>query len=242
MRSYRDISIRHKLQGIVLVSCGVALLVSAAAFTIYDRTTFLRAKTNDLLTSAKMIGSNSTAALIFHDSKSAQETLSALQAKPHVIHACIYDSAGNVFAKYSRATGEIGSCPPAAQGEGSAVVARRMVLFQNIGLNGESIGSIYIEADLADLEERSRRFMVIDALVLLASLAVAFLLSYRLQRVISEPIRELAKTASAVSAQKNYSIRAIKSSQDEIGGLFDQFNSMLDRIQRRDVALQQAND
>ncbi len=242
MRAYRDISIRHKLQGIVLVSCGVALLVSAAAFTLYDRTTFLRAKTNDLRTSAKMIGSNSTAALTFHDSKSAQETLSALQAIPHVMRACIYDSDGKVFAKYSRDPSEIGACPLIARGEGSAVVARRMFLCQNIGLNGESVGSIYIEADLADLEERSRRFMVIDALVLLASLAVALVLSYRLQRVISEPIRELAKTASAVSAQKNYSIRAIKRGQDEIGGLFDQFNGMLDRIQQRDVALQKAHD
>jgi nitrogen fixation/metabolism regulation signal transduction histidine kinase len=67
-------------------------------------------------------------------------------------------------------------------------------------------------------------------------------LSYRLQRVISEPIRELAKTASAVAAHENYSIRAVKRSGDEIGVLFDQFNSMLDRIQQRDVAIQGAHD
>jgi CheY-like chemotaxis protein len=36
---------------------------------------------------------------------------------------------------------------------------------------------------------------------------------------------------------KNYSIRAVKRSGDEIGVLFDQFNSMLDRIQQRDVAM-----
>ncbi|MBZ5568651.1 MAG: response regulator [Acidobacteriia bacterium] len=242
MRSYRDFSIRHKLQGMVLVSCGVALFVASAAFTIYDRTTFLRVKTRDLITSAKMIGSNSTAALTFRDARSAQETLSALQARPHVIHACIYDANGKVFAKYSRAASEPGSCPATAQGEPSAVAAQRIVVSQNIGLSGESIGSIYIEADLTDMEERLRRFMLIDALVLLGSLAVAFMLSHRLQRVISEPIQELAKTASAVSAEKNYSIRAIKRSQDEIGGLFDQFNSMLDRIQSRDVALQKAHD
>ncbi|MGZ9226367.1 MAG: PAS domain S-box protein, partial [Anaerolineales bacterium] len=242
MHWYRDLSIRHKLQGMVLVSCGVALLVSAAAFTLYDRTTFLRAKTNDLIASARVIGSNSTAALTFQDSQSAEETLRALQARPHVIHACIYGADGKVFAKYSRAPSEIGFCPAAAQGEGSAVVAQRIVLFQDISLKGESIGTIYIEADLEDLQERLRRFMVIDTVVLLGSLAVAFMLSYRLQRVISEPIQELAKTASAVSAQKNYSIRAIKKSQDEIGGLVDEFNSMLGRIQQRDVALQKAND
>jgi two-component system sensor histidine kinase/response regulator len=225
-----------------MVACGVALLVASAAFTIYERATFLDAKTADLIASAKMIGSNSTAALTFHDSNSAREILSALQAKQHVTNACIYDSEGKVFVKYNRDPAEVGSCPPPAHGEGSAIVARRMVLFQNIVLHGDSIGMIYIESDLVDLHDRLLRFLMIDFAVLLGSLAVAFLLSYRLQRVISEPIRELAETASSVSAHENYSIRAVKRNQDEIGVLFDQFNSMLDRIQQRDVAIQKAHD
>ena len=64
----------------VILACGVALLVASAAFTIYDRTTFLEAKTNDLNASAQMIGANSTAALTFQDSKSAGEILGALRA------------------------------------------------------------------------------------------------------------------------------------------------------------------
>jgi PAS domain S-box-containing protein len=219
----------------------VALFVASAAFTIYDRTTFPRAKTADLLASAKMIGSNSTAALTFHDAKSAREILSALQAKEHVTNACIYDSDGKVFAKYTRDTTQVGFCPP-AQRKGSRVAAQHMVLFQDIALNGDSIGTIYLEADLGDLQDRLLRFVSIDFVVLVGSLVVAYLLSYRLQRVISEPIRELAETASSVSAHENYSIRASKRGQDEIGVLFDQFNSMLDRIQQRDVAIQKAHD
>jgi PAS domain S-box-containing protein len=233
--------IRYKLQGIVIVACGVALFVASAVFTAYDRTTFLRAKTEDLIASAKMIGSNSTAALTFRDSGSAREILSALQAKVHVIRACIYDSEGTVFAKYNRNPVEDGSCPR-VQGEGSQIVARRMVLFQSIVLDGDSIGTIYLEADLRDLNDRLLRFVLIDFAVLLGSLAVGLTLSYRLQRGISEPLRELAETASSVSVHEDYSIRATKKSQDEIGILFDQFNSMLDRIQQRDVAIQKAHD
>ena len=51
MRSYQEMSIRHKLQGIVIIACGVALLVASVAFTLYDRTTFLRTKTEDLIAS-----------------------------------------------------------------------------------------------------------------------------------------------------------------------------------------------
>jgi hypothetical protein len=61
---------------------------------------------------------------------------------------------GKVFAKYSRDLTETGSCPPPAQAAGNTVVARHMVLFHNIVPNGDSIGLIYIEADLADLNDR----------------------------------------------------------------------------------------
>jgi two-component system sensor histidine kinase/response regulator len=244
MRWYQDLSIPAKLQAMVMVTCGAALVVAAVLFTLYDRATFLREKTHDLVATARMIGSNSTAALSSHDIRLAREVLDALQAKQHVVNACIYDSDGTVFAKYSRSLTHVDfpSPPPAAQEGGTAIVAQHMVLFQDIVLHGKSIGTIYIEADLGDLNDRLFRFVVIDFIVLLGSLAVVLVLSYRLQRVISEPIRELAETAATFSAHENYSMRATKRSNDEIGVLVDQFNGMLDRLQQRDISLQQAHD
>jgi PAS domain S-box-containing protein len=241
MRSYVNLSIRQKLQTIVMVTSAAALLVASIAFTLYDRSTFLRAKTQDLSAAAKMVGSNSTAALSFGDAKSASEVLSALRAKPDVISALIYNKDGRIFASYSRDAAHRDFIPPLAQVEATAIVKRNMVLFQPITLNDKSIGTIFIEADLTDLSARLTTFLEIDFLVLLTSLAVAFLLSTRLQRVISGPIRELANTALSVSTRENYSIRATKRGDDEIGLLFDQFNSMLDRIQQRDTELQEAH-
>ena len=242
MRSYLDLSIKQKVQSIVMVISAVALLVATVVFTLYDRSTFLRAKTQDLNAAAQMIALNSTAAMSFGDPKSATEILAALQAKTNVINAAIYDKRGHVFATYSRNAGQPNSSPPPTQAEAAAIVRSNMVLFQPVTLNGESIGTIFIEADLTDLHGRQRRYLEIDSLVLLVSLAVAFLLSTRLQRVISGPIRELSDTASSVTTLENYSIRATKRSNDEIGLLFDQFNGMLDRLQQRDIALQRAHD
>lgn len=101
-----------------------------------------------------MIGSNSTAALTFQDSKSASEILSALRARLHVLHGCIYDLDGKPLALYSRYPIKAGFSPPPVQGEGSSVVAGHMHLFQNVVLNGDAIGTIYIEADLGDLHAR----------------------------------------------------------------------------------------
>jgi PAS domain S-box-containing protein len=242
MRSYLNLTIRQKLQTIVMVTSAVALLVASVVFTLYDRSTFLLAKTQDLMASAKMVGSNSTAALSFGDAKSASEILAALQAKQNVINACIYGKEGRVFATYSRDTAHNDFSPPPVQTQATAIVKNNMFLFQSINLNGESIGTIFIQANLTDLSDRRARFLEIDFLVLLVSLAVAFLLSSRLQRVISGPIQELADTASSVSTKEDYSIRAKKRSNDEIGILFDQFNGMLDRLQQRDVDLQRAHD
>src|ERR1700738_450240 len=243
MRWYQDLSIPTKLRAIVMVTCGVALMVAAILFTLYDRAIFLREKTQDLIASAKMIGSNSTAALSAHDIRLAREVLNALQAKRRVVNACIYDSDGTVFAKYSRSLTHVDfPAPPKAKIDGTTIVGQHMVLFQDIAQHGDSIGTIYIEADLSDLDDRLRRFLIIDFIVLVGSLAAVLVLCQRLQRVISEPIRELAETAATFSAHENYSMRATKISNDEIGILVDQFNGMLDRLQQRDISLQQARD
>jgi PAS domain S-box-containing protein len=242
MPSYRNLSIRQKLQTIVMATTTVALLVASAVFTLFDRSTFLRAKTQDLSVTARMIGSNSTAALSFNDAKSAGETLTALQAKQNVIHACIYSKDDKVFASYSRDETDSNFSPPAAQAESTTIAKDRMTLFRPITLNGHPIGTIFLEADLKDLDARLSKFLEIDFLVLLTSLALAFLLFTRFERVISGPIRELADTALSVSTQENYSIRAMKRADDEIGLLFDQFNGMLDRIQQRDIALLEAQN
>ena len=184
MRSYKDVSIRQKLQTIVMATSAAALLVASAVFTLFDRSTFLHAKTQDLSVTASMIGSNSTAALSFDDAQSADEILSALQAKQNVIHACIYGNDGRVFASYSRDVDLGNFFPPPVQAQSTAILDNHMVLFQPITLNGKSIGTIYLEADLKDLTTRFTRFLEIDLFVLAASLAVAFLLSTRLQQVI----------------------------------------------------------
>src|ERR1700726_727116 len=130
MRSYMDLSIRQKLQSIVMVTSAVALLVASVVFTLYDRSTFLHAKTQDLSASARMVGSNSTAALSFGDAKSGGEVLAALQGKQNVINACIYDKDGRVFAIYSRGAAHGDFTPPPVQIQATAIGKHGMVLFQ----------------------------------------------------------------------------------------------------------------
>jgi signal transduction histidine kinase len=73
-------------------------------------------------------------------------------------------------------------------------------------------------------------------------LLLALALSSQLQRLVSDPILQLAQVARSVALEKNYSVRATKQSNDEMGQLVDGFNEMLVQIQARDTALQTARD
>jgi len=60
--------------------------------------------------------------------------------------------------------------------------------------------------------------------------------------VVSRPIVELAQTARTVSANQDFSLRALSEGSDEVADLTRSFNEMLSQIQERDRALQQAHD
>jgi signal transduction histidine kinase/HPt (histidine-containing phosphotransfer) domain-containing protein/ActR/RegA family two-component response regulator len=99
------------------------------------------------------------------------------------------------------------------------------------------IGTVFIQSDLNELWERLQRLASIVVVVLAGALGIALLMAARLRRVISEPIDHLARTTRQVSAERNYSIRAEKEGQDEVGELIDGFNDMLAQIGVRDEEL-----
>jgi signal transduction histidine kinase/CheY-like chemotaxis protein len=92
------------------------------------------------------------------------------------------------------------------------------------------------------LHARLREYAEIAAVVLLLSILASFLVSSRLLLVLTEPILQLARIATRVSAEEDYSLRAVPRGQDEVGALVGSFNQMLERIQQRDTALQAAKD
>src|SRR5205823_6592177 len=76
---------------------------------------------------------------------------------------------------------------------------------------------------------------------MVASLGLAAFLSGWLQRAITEPILEVARVAREVITQRDYSLRARKTTDDEIGQLVDAFNGLLAESGRRAEALREAD-
>src|SRR6267142_5323765 len=105
MLGFRDYSIPRKLTFMNMVVSGTALLLAGVSFFAYDFYDFRRSIVRNLGIQAEIIGSNSVSAVLFDDSQSAENTLSALRAAPHVTFAEIYTPDGRAFAGYRRDRG-----------------------------------------------------------------------------------------------------------------------------------------
>ena len=98
--SLRDTPIRQKLMTMMLLTSGLVLLLTCAAFVTYEFLTFRNTALRQLATLGQIIAAQSTAALAFDNEDDARETLAALEAEPHVVAAALYDRTGRLFASH----------------------------------------------------------------------------------------------------------------------------------------------
>jgi len=242
MFQFRDYSISKKLKWMNLLVGTAALLLACAAFVAYDLITFRASLVSNLSIQAQIVGSNSISALLFNDPGTAEKTLSALRAAPHIEYASIYTPEGQSFAAYWRdpanRTAPLPSIP-APQTQIHWFKDRQITVVLPILFQGKPAGLVCIRSDLKEWTGRLQRYAAIVAAVLLASLMATVLTSSVIRRAIADPIVSLAETARIVSRDKNYSVRApLTSNRDELATLITTFNEMLAQIQERDTALQ----
>ena len=224
-----------------MLTTTAALLFAALGFCLFDLLAFRSTEARELASVADIIGAHSTASLKFQDSTSGQETLETLKVDPRVVAAGLYTHEDKVFAFYYRDRQNKITLPTQPRQAGNYFEQGQILIFRPILLNGKKVGTIFIHSDLQNFYERLKQYGIIAFIVLVISLLGAFLLSSKLQKTISSPILHLSNLTKRVSTERNYALRAVNESQDELGDLVDQFNDMLSQIQDRDIALQEAH-
>ena len=251
MNGFGRISIKGKLLLLALLTSGIAVLSASGIFITAEMMFTRRALVQELSTTAEIIGANSTAAIVFDDRGAAEEILGALKSKPNVLGATIVTPDGNVFAEYVAPRGDgaapidrghepIAATEPNSDRGEARFFDTHVEISRAIVLDGQTIGSLRLVSGLDYIHQRKRVLLATGALAISLSFLIAFLLSSRLQRVISVPVLHLAGVMKSVSEQRNYSIRAEKHGQDELGSLIDGFNAMLAQIQDHEGSLSAA--
>lgn len=236
---FTTIPIRHKLTVVMVIATATSVVLSCLGILLSDVLLFRNYLRRDLSALATIIAGNSTAALEFDERQTAVKVLDSLRARPHVVEACIYDAANMLFARYARPDSGA-ACPAPAAGAGENFTVGDLTLIRPIALRGVRIGTLVLLYDLGEITQRVALYGPIVLGLLIASSFIAFGMSSRLRDGITSPIAELASVAGSVYATRNYSLRAKKVSNDELGTLVDSFNEMLAVIEYRDEELQRA--
>lgn len=231
-------TVRGKLFFVVLVASASALLITGVALAAYELRELRQSRVSDLNAQAEILGLAAAPALIFQDPQAAEEYLSLLEAKPEVTSAAIYTATGARFASYSRSGSEV-SFPDLPAVDGHYFAGDGLTVFKRIVASSEIVGSVSIRADY-DLSGQLADYLGILAVILAISLAGAASISHRLQRTITQPISAVTAVARQVMERRDYSLRAPKSTTDEIGLLVDAFNGMLDELGSRTAVLEQS--
>ena len=105
-------------------------------------------------------------------------------------------------------------------------------------LDDQQICTIVLKSDLNELKSRLYATLHIFAGIRLVSFLIAYAVSSKLQRFISEPLFHLLEKMKLVTRKRNYGVRATRESDDELGELITGFNEMLDQIELRDGMLE----
>ena len=240
MHWMHNLSIKWKLMLVILLTSILVVFLACAALLVQELIVFRQSLAREATILADVLGRNSTAALSFGDEGAAQQIMEALRAEPHITAAALYSTKTGLFAEYLQ-VGTVREIPNQPGAVGHHFEPDRLVLFHPITLNGNRVGTIFLQSDLRGMHDRLKSYAFIVGLILLGAGAAAFGLSAGLQGVISKPILALAAAARNVRESKDYSVRVAARGQDETSQLTNAFNQMLAEIEARQIALQQAN-
>ncbi len=242
MRFITDVSIQKKLIRVIMLTSGIALALACVLFAIYNFTMFRIGEVRELTSLAEIVGNNSSAALVFDDPQTGKDVLRSLQTDNRIEAAAVYDANGKIFAFFNRNDSDPNIFLSKSDSSADSFTLNKLNITLPIQLNNDTIGTIRIISHHKSLPKLLGENGLIVFIVLIISSIAAFLVSKKLESMISGPIMHLSDKVSQVSVDRDYSIRATKTTQDEMGNLIDKFNEMLDRIQEQEIALQGVND
>jgi signal transduction histidine kinase/ActR/RegA family two-component response regulator len=230
-------SVRSKLMAVIVRTTAIALFLAAVAMSLVDMTAYRNARASQMSTEASILALATAPALAFDDHTGAQRSLAALRAHAAVMAAALYTPDGSLYASYAKA-GQ--AAPPAMLSSAADSVTQsrdEVRLTQRITQNGEWLGTIYLRARF-NMLPRILTYFAITLLVTVLGGMASMVLSTPLQVAISTPLDSMTRVASRVVDERDYSQRAVKRADDEIGLVVDAFNRMLEEVQLRTRALE----
>jgi signal transduction histidine kinase/DNA-binding response OmpR family regulator/HPt (histidine-containing phosphotransfer) domain-containing protein len=230
----------------MFTSC-MALLLAVGAFFLNDIRIMRERMVNEIGVVAQLLAENGSSALALGDQEAATRLLVSLHTNPQIVYAFFFDRNGEIFAEYHSSDFPTADARPHAVGPDMtpsrfSFLQSDLIRFEPIMFDDERIGTLHIQFSMKQIREHLQVCGWIALSILAVTSTIALILSSMLQRIISEPVLGLKRLAESISRHQDYSIRAVKQTEDEVGALVDGFNTMLEQIEARDRALAGQNE
>jgi signal transduction histidine kinase/ActR/RegA family two-component response regulator len=234
-----------KVVWIVTVVSGVAVAMVSGAAGVRSYFALRDQLDETIAAQASIVAMNSSAPLAFGDEESAREAVQAFSVSRAVFDVQLLDLKGRLFARY-RPNESIESAPSLKREPGLTTDGAHPVLAVPVTDRSGEYGQLQVHYTNQPATEQAWWSLLETLLLSLGAMAVAFLLAQRIKGVLVGPVRELDRTAAAVAQSNDYSLRARKFSDDELGRFTDRFNAMLGEIEtstrQREAAHREAEE
>ncbi len=241
MKNFNELSLREKLIRVMVTIAAIVLLPAACLIIIVDFFLLRDAIVRGLTTLGDAVAYNASAALAFDDREDAARVLQAFQSEPNVKQAVLYDMEGKVFSLY-RSNAEFRSELPDVARDWPIVRGSELIELLPVSEAGSQLGWLLIRYDLSGQQKRLVLYLLFTFGMTGLALVAAYFLSVFFQRRISAPILDLENVARKISQSHDYTVRATKQSNDEIGSLTETFNDMLEQIDSKEAALRRSEE
>lgn len=231
-------SIVDKMVRTGMVICLIALGFSGTLVLGYQWFSAKQSMKENHTALARMIAHNVEGSISFDDPEDAAGVLMGLGEMPHVFYAAVLRPSGDFLATYQRTHNPM--TPLTLPTETGSFFREGILLTKHdIMLDGKPIGAVCLQSDMTLVTGTLWRNGLVLMISVFLALLVAWLFAPIIQRAIISPILQMAGLAQRIAQEKDYSIRTVKTHDDEIGILSDAFNEMLSQIDRQDQTLRQ---
>jgi signal transduction histidine kinase/ActR/RegA family two-component response regulator len=230
-------SLRAKVVIVVLLTTFAALAVSASVLLVYEIRNYAAFLIQDAATQADLLADITAPALAFDDPEAARANLELLSRRQEISAAAVYSADGEMFARYARNPDT--KFPPLGP-PGTTIDGRTLTVFHPVVQNNEVLGTVYLRSSYV-IGDRGRDYVFILGAVMLMSLLVAVLISLWLAGGVTGPLQAVTDVARRVIDRRDFTLRAERTTDDEIGVLVDAFNSMLSEVGQRAQKLEDSN-
>lgn len=236
---------REKFNRILALGIWCVLLLFFLVTTLWQASQTLQATQAGAKSLAELAAESNAAAVRFEDRQGAQKQLEIFRHIQNVEAVDIYTgSAGTQpFAHYPMRQDKTPNPEPLAElvsgQKNSSLSLGRYAIRLPIVQDGEHIGVVVVQTRLNDFWWSIVVTLGVAVVAMLLAYAVVSQFMGQLIALIIHPVLDLADVMRRITTVHDYSQRAQRKSQDEIGELVAGFNSMLDQIEQKDKALGQ---